>query len=111
MSQQQQPPPSNWDILRRITIERVEKYLTDEAWEDVSLYGKLYKARDPKAVTLAVWSAPFLGPNKTDAIKYEEAVKQNFVPTAVGSSFGPTWSTHWFKGTLFIKATSFFLIT
>jgi alpha-mannosidase len=98
MSQQQQQP-SNWDLLRRITLERAEKYLSKETWTDVNLFGKLYKARDPTAVAIAVWSVPIVDPNNTDIIKYEEAIKQNFASTSVGTSFGPSWSTHWFKGT------------
>jgi alpha-mannosidase len=96
MSHQQQQP-SNWDLLRRITLERAEKYLSKETWTDVNLFGKLYKARDPSAVSIAVWSVPKVDPNNTDIVKYEEAIKQNFTSTSVGTSFGPSWSTHWFK--------------
>ncbi|XP_015750307.1 PREDICTED: alpha-mannosidase 2C1-like, partial [Acropora digitifera] len=30
-------------------------------------------------------------------IRYNEAIRGKFVETQVGLSFGPTWSTHWFK--------------
>jgi alpha-mannosidase len=88
----------NAEKLRKITTERIEKFLSKEAWTDINLFSKLYKARDSSAVTLAVYSVPDTDPNQTDKFTYDEAIKQQFVPTQTGQSFGPTWSTHWFKG-------------
>ncbi len=44
------------------------------------------------AVKLSVWDAPDL-----DRPTFKEAVKNKFRETRVGESFGPAWSTHWFK--------------
>lgn len=41
---------------------------------------------------LSVWSAPDLS-----RPTFEEAISQQFQPTERGRSFGPGWSTHWFK--------------
>jgi alpha-mannosidase len=41
---------------------------------------------------LSVWSAPDLS-----RPTFQEASAQEFKPAKVGDSFGPSWSTHWFK--------------
>ncbi len=43
-------------------------------------------------VKLSVYSVPDLA-----RPTFEEATSQEFKPTKVGESFGPSWSTHWFK--------------
>lgn len=58
----------------------------------------LYTAREP-AASLTVWSAPGL-----ERPRYAVAVKQSFADTKVGASFGPSWSTHWFRVVLQIPA-------
>jgi alpha-mannosidase len=88
----------NAEKLRKIQTERIEKFVSKEAWTDINLFSKLYKSRDASAVTLEVFSCPEVDPNHTDKFTYEEAVKQEFKPAQVGQSFGPTWATHWFKG-------------
>ena len=41
---------------------------------------------------LSVYSPPNLA-----RPTFQEAVKNEFVPTKLGNSFGPSWSTHWFR--------------
>lgn len=79
---------------RKITLERVEKFHTTESWTDVNLRSMLYSARAP-ATSLRVWSAP--GLTRTP---YATAVTQTYKTARIGDSFGPSWSTHWFKITL-----------
>ena len=50
------------------------------------------RATGPDHVKLSVYSPPDLA-----RPTFEEATKHEFRPTNVGESFGPSWSTHWFK--------------
>lgn len=43
-------------------------------------------------VKLSVYSVPDLA-----RPTFKEATSQEFKPTKIGESFGPSWSTHWFK--------------
>lgn len=92
---------TNSEKLRKITIERVEKFLSKDAWTDINLFSKLCKSRSQNAVKLQVYSVPDTDPNYTDKAKLEDIVGQKFEPATVGQAFGPSWSTHWFKGVLF----------
>jgi alpha-mannosidase len=77
---------------RNITLERLDKFTSTQYFQDVNLFSKLFKARSNETVSLSVWSAPAL-----ERTPFALAVKQQFKKTAVGESFGPSWSTHWFK--------------
>ena len=50
------------------------------------------KGTDTKHVKLSVYSPP--GQSRP---LFKEATSHTFTPTKVGASFGPSWSTHWFK--------------
>ena len=50
------------------------------------------EASGEPAVKISVWSAPDLS-----RPTFEEATSHEFKPTRVGSVYGPSWSTHWFK--------------
>ncbi|KAJ3051806.1 Glycoside hydrolase, 38 vacuolar alpha mannosidase [Rhizophlyctis rosea] len=81
---------------RNITIERLEKFVQEGQFDDVNLTATLWKHRpESKFVTLQVYSVPDL-----KRIPFDDAIKGKFVDTHVGESFGPTWSTHWFKVTV-----------
>lgn len=43
-------------------------------------------------IKLSVWSAP-----GQDRPSFEEATSHSFKETHLGASFGPSWSTHWFR--------------
>lgn len=64
-----------------ITRRRVQAFTA-------ALRRNIYPQRAP--VTLSVYSAP-------DRISYEEALRGTYRPARVGETFGPLWSTHWFK--------------
>ncbi|KAG9297720.1 hypothetical protein G9A89_011235 [Geosiphon pyriformis] len=89
-------------LVRGITIERIEKFTSSEFFADVNLNSTLYKERSNHLdyVKLEVYSVPGL-----QRIPFEEAVRQEFTPTSVGTSFGPSWSTHWFH--VFVNVPEF----
>lgn len=60
----------------------------------VGLYSKYYEATndDEQHVKLSVYSVPNLA-----RPSFKEATANKFKPTKRGESFGPSWSTHWFK--------------
>lgn len=103
---------TNAEKMRKITIERAEKFLSKEEWKDVNLWGKLYSAACPDSVKLKVWSVPDTDPNNTDRVSYEDMRKQPesaFREAKIGETFGPEWSTHWFKGIPFYVSMYTFL--
>jgi alpha-mannosidase len=56
--------------------------------EERGLKGRIYPQR--AEVVLTVFDTP-------DRISYEEALRGVYRPAQVGESFGPAWSTHWFR--------------
>ncbi|KAF9975357.1 Glycoside hydrolase, 38 vacuolar alpha mannosidase [Actinomortierella ambigua] len=81
-------------FLPSITIERATKFISRESFGDVNLTAYLYSHRSAAAITdLSVYSVPDL-----KRIPFKDAIASKaFKPTQVGASFGPSWSTHWFK--------------
>ncbi|OAQ30725.1 glycoside hydrolase family 38 protein [Linnemannia elongata AG-77] len=79
-------------FLRSITLDRANKFVSTDFYSDINLYSKLYSKRSSEAVELSVYSVPNL-----KRIPFEKATKQSFHPTSTGTSYGPSWSTHWFK--------------
>ncbi|XP_067129297.1 alpha-mannosidase 2C1-like isoform X2 [Centruroides vittatus] len=75
---------------KRTTTERIEKFISSQYFTDANLYGKLY----PSSAQLSYLSH-FAASGR---VPFKESVEMgHFVETKPGSSFGPTWSTHWFK--------------
>ena len=92
----------NAEKLRKITVERVEKFLSKSEWTDINLTSKIYGTSCSDSVKLQVWSVPNTDPNFTDKVSYAEMLQQPesaFKPAKIGDTFGPEWSTHWLKGT------------
>uniref|UniRef100_A0A8C5QTT5 alpha-mannosidase n=1 Tax=Leptobrachium leishanense TaxID=445787 RepID=A0A8C5QTT5_9ANUR len=74
---------------RRATLERVEKFISDQYFTDCNLRGKLFGETSPlDAISYYLTEK---------RIPYGDAVKQAFQKTEVGKTFGPTWWTCWFK--------------
>ena len=91
----------NAEKLRKITLERAEKFISKSEWTDINLTSKIYGATSSDSVQLRVWSVPDTNPNHTDKVSYGEMLKQPesaFVEARLGQTFGPEWSTHWVKG-------------
>ena len=91
---------TNAEKSRKVQLERAEKFIArGDQWSDINLHAHLYKKRDAQAVSLSYWSVPNPNPRQTDRVTFEEASVQHYTPTTVGElEFGPSWSTHWFKG-------------
>lgn len=75
---------------RRTTLERIEKFISDKYFTDVNIYGRQYPQKTGLPTLLHF--------DANGRVPFKEAMEiGNFTPTKVGSSFGPTWATHWFK--------------
>lgn len=85
---------------RQVSIERVEKFIGATYWRDVNLRGKLYTGEKAELRSLTVFSTGELG-----RIPFAQAVQAGWGADAssparearIGESFGPSWSTHWFR--------------
>lgn len=73
---------------------RIEPFYKPGQYEKVNLLANLYNARysGKPNVQLSVWDAP-----GQERPTFDEATSQKFRETEIGASFGPSWSTHWFK--------------
>ncbi|XP_058011901.1 alpha-mannosidase 2C1 isoform X1 [Ahaetulla prasina] len=81
---------------RRTTLERVEKFISQDYFVDCNLRGRLF------GDTCALASLSYFETSKR--IPYSEAIREKFSPIKVGDSFGQTfsvtflrWHTCWFK--------------
>ncbi|KAG0023171.1 Glycoside hydrolase, 38 vacuolar alpha mannosidase [Podila clonocystis] len=86
-------------FIRSITLDRANKFLQADLYPDINLYSRLYSKRSADAVRLSVFSVPDI-----KRISFHEAIAHDFEKTATGTSYGPSWSTHWFKLNLSIPA-------
>ncbi|KAL4969487.1 alpha-mannosidase [Aspergillus stella-maris] len=80
--------------IRSIYTDRLKQFTATGQYEIQNLIGKLFEATsdDDKYVKLSVYSVPDL-----QRPTFEEATSHEFKPTHIGASFGPSWSTHWFR--------------
>ncbi|SMQ50893.1 unnamed protein product [Zymoseptoria tritici ST99CH_3D1] len=83
-------------IISDIYQGRLKQFTDNGQYKEQGLLAKLYDGRlagEPH-VKLSVWSAP----NLTRPTFKEATSKDNeYHKTEKGQSFGPSWSTHWFK--------------
>ena len=97
---------------RNITLERFEKFLSRDYWVDINLRGHLYGATAPLAA-LSHWALPSNGAGDfartTRPSLAEVLTTATFTPVAVGSGYGPTWATHWFKLTVVVPEGAAFV--
>ncbi|PKY21567.1 hypothetical protein RhiirB3_409571 [Rhizophagus irregularis] len=80
-------------LVRGITVDRCEKFISRNYYSDVNLRSQLYKDREDSKdyIKLHVYSVPHL-----KRITFKEAVKGEYKKAERGDHFGPSWSTHWF---------------
>jgi alpha-mannosidase len=80
--------------IQHIYIDRLRQFTDGGQYYEQGLRAKFYNARndDNDHVKISVWSAPDL-----TRPTFDDATSHTFKPTHVGESFGPSWSTHWFK--------------
>lgn len=81
-------------VPRSLAVSRLNRFTSRDIFKEVNLTGALNRAEDgsSEAVRLEVYSVPDL-----KRIPFSEAIKAEYKPTKVGESFGPAWSTHWFR--------------
>ncbi|KAF7713764.1 Alpha-mannosidase [Penicillium ucsense] len=80
--------------INRIYTERLRQFTANGQYEGQNLVSKYYEAvvSDEEHVKLSVYSVPDL-----ERPTFDDATSHDFRPTKVGESFGPSWSTHWFR--------------
>ncbi|KID91188.1 alpha-mannosidase [Metarhizium guizhouense ARSEF 977] len=77
-----------------ILKDRIEPFYKPGQYDKVNLLANLYNARfsGKPHVKIYVWSAP-----GQDRPTFKEATSHEFKETHIGASFGPSWTTHWFR--------------
>ncbi|KAL7629336.1 Glycoside hydrolase, 38 vacuolar alpha mannosidase [Parahypoxylon ruwenzoriense] len=80
--------------ITHIYKERITQFYSQGQWEKRNLLAMMNEgvASGPPYVHLYTWPAPGLS-----RPTFEEAMAGKYTPAVVGQSFGPSWSTHWFK--------------
>ncbi|OLY81394.1 Alpha-mannosidase G, partial [Smittium mucronatum] len=94
VSYEYQLHPSTLEKHQDINLGRVKGFINSGDWNKVNIYSALWKMESdgPGVVDLLCWSAPNL-----ERPAFFHSTSQEFKPAFVGDSFGPSWSTHWFK--------------
>ncbi|KAK3341552.1 glycoside hydrolase family 38 protein [Lasiosphaeria hispida] len=84
-------------LITGIYRDRISQFYSRGQWEHNNLLAMMNEgvASGEPHVQLSVWDAP--GQSRPT---FDDAVSHEFKKTLVGSSFGPSWSTHWFKAVL-----------
>ncbi|PGH28532.1 alpha-mannosidase [[Emmonsia] crescens] len=80
--------------IRSIYKDRLRQFTDGGQYSGQNLVAKYYEATndDEQHVKLSVYSVPDLA-----RPSFKDATSNEFKPTKRGESFGPSWSTHWFK--------------
>lgn len=75
-------------LVRGITVDRCEKFISRNYYSDVNLRSQLYKDREDSKdyIKLHVYSVPHL-----KRITFKEAVKGEYKKAERGDHFGPSW--------------------
>jgi alpha-mannosidase len=82
--------------IHHIYRDRLRQFTDNGQYKEQGLLAKLYDGRlsgEPH-VKLHVWSAPDLS---RPTFKEATAKENDYRPAKKGDTFGPSWSTHWFK--------------
>nr|OQO24641.1 hypothetical protein B0A51_08727 [Rachicladosporium sp. CCFEE 5018] len=82
--------------IHQLYRDRLGQFTDNGQYKEQGLLAKLYDGRlnGEENVKLSVWDAPDL-----TRPTFDEATKKSneYRKTKIGESFGPSWSTHWFK--------------
>ncbi|KAJ5769373.1 CAZyme family GH38 [Penicillium odoratum] len=80
--------------ITKIYTDRLKQFTAKGQYEGQNLLSKFFEATnsDEEHVKLSVYSVPNL-----ERPTFKEATSHEFTPTNIGASFGPSWSTHWFR--------------
>jgi alpha-mannosidase len=83
---------------RDISLGRLDSHLSPEShFSPDALSSRLWLVKSP-CTTIESYSVPKGSPNPT----FDQAMHFPFSPASIGQSFGPSWTTHWFRLTLVI---------
>lgn len=85
-------PVGQW--IPRIYKDRIAGFTSNGQYETKNLQAMIREevASGEPNIKLSVYSVPDLS-----RPPFKDIVSKEFLPTKVGESFGPSWSTHWFK--------------
>ncbi|GAB1310919.1 Glycoside hydrolase, 38 vacuolar alpha mannosidase [Madurella fahalii] len=88
-------------LISNIYKDRINQFYSRGQWERQNLLAMMNEAvvSGEPHVQLSVWHAP--GQSRPT---FEEATSHEFKKTSVGESFGPSWTTHWFKVVLMVPS-------
>ena len=78
--------------VRSISTARLDLFDTTPQYKAFNLNKVLDHDRTDEGIEISVWSAP-----EVSRPLFSEAVNKTFTTTVKGSTFTPSWSTHWFK--------------
>lgn len=73
----------------KLTLERAQNFISKSAFTDCNLTSKLVSESRKLE---GIWSSTC-----KHIVKYEDMLKLDFKVASVGDSFGPSWSTVWFR--------------
>ncbi|XP_013387197.1 alpha-mannosidase 2C1 isoform X1 [Lingula anatina] len=76
---------------KRTTLERIDKFISPIYFTDVNLRGRLYPLKT-ELTGIKHHKVPDCA-----RVPYHVAVNGEYEEGKVGGSYGPTWSTHWFR--------------
>ncbi|KAL2757471.1 glycoside hydrolase family 38 protein [Sodiomyces alcalophilus JCM 7366] len=81
-------------MISKIYKDRIRSFYSRGQYEKHNLLAMMHEgiASEESNIKLWVWDAP-----GQERPTFDEAVSHEFRKTSVGHSFGPSWSTHWFK--------------
>ena len=82
--------------------ERLDKFVDPELWADVNLSNARLYTHRAALESIEVWAAPGLSRPSFAEMRAATtaggpAADSAWRPTCAGASFGPSWSTHWFR--------------
>lgn len=77
----------------KVYVERIEKFLSPLYWTNVNIHSVLYYDTS-KTITSTIFVHE---PESTKSPKFIEIIDSEYIPTTIGKSFGPSWTTKWFK--------------
>ncbi|EYE99227.1 alpha-mannosidase [Aspergillus ruber CBS 135680] len=80
--------------IKGIYTDRLQQFTATGQYEGQNLVSKFFEAitTDTDHINLSVYSVPNLA-----RPTFADATSHPFTPTQTGASFGPSWSTHWFR--------------
>ncbi|KAI9711381.1 MAG: Glycoside hydrolase, 38 vacuolar alpha mannosidase [Chrysothrix sp. TS-e1954] len=89
--------------IHNIYKDRLQMFTSSGQYESQSLLSIMYEGRasGSPALKLSVWDAPNLS---RPTFKEATASSNTYRPAKIGDSFGPSWSTHWFKVQMTVPA-------